>query len=147
MTNQIDVKDCVNPSSKYKQYIEDKCPWINNTLFKELIEQDHLNKSVFVETYSLEPAVPSGENSGSEVIRAKVIYSIEIVSKREINFLIKIRKSCDESFKENEMFLREIAVYRNILPKVEELLKSINDETKIAPKYKNVFNNYNSIKH
>lgn len=126
-------------SIEYIQQIEAKCPWINKLLLKQLIEQDHSNKNVVVETYSLESAVSPGENSASEVIRAKVVYSMETVAKRELNFVIKIRKSCDESFKQNELFLREIAVYRNILPRAEELLRSINDETKLSPKYELIF--------
>lgn len=138
MTTQFRVNDCVMSSAKYLKYIQAKCPWINKFLFKELIEKDHSNKSVFVERYSLEPAVSAGENSASEVIRAKVIYSIDTTSKRKINFVIKIQKSCDDSFKQKELFLREIAVYQNILPRAEELLRSINDETKLAPKYEPV---------
>lgn len=135
-TRQQIAKIMRNDCADYKLYLEAKCPWINKCLFKELIESNNLSKNVTVETYSLEPAVPKGQNCQSEVIRARVIYTIESVSQKEINFVIKILKSdFDVAIKHNEMFLREIAVFREILPRAEQLLRSINDETKISPKY------------
>lgn len=121
---------------EFNIYIKTKCPWLNKFLFEELIRRDNPNENVIVETYSLMPAIPRGENCASEVIRAKVIYSTEKTSKKNINFVIKIQKSgVEESFKQNELFLREIAVYRDILPRAEELLRSINDETRLSAKY------------
>lgn len=132
MSIQLKVNECED----YNEYIKAKCPWINKFLFKEIIRRDNPNENIFVKDYSIELVVPKGNNYASEVIRAKVYYSTEIDLKQQINFVIKVQKTdVVESFKQNELFLREIAVFRDIIPRAEQLLRSINDETKISPRY------------
>lgn len=110
-------------------------PWINTSLFEKLIRRDYTNNEVIVvETFSLAPALKKGENFLSQMIRAKVDYKINSVA-NQINFVIKAQIMNElESFQQNELFSREIAVFEYVIPFAEELLKGIGDDTKFSAK-------------
>lgn len=137
MSIQPKLNECKDYNPRYNEYINEKCPWINKFLFQEIIRRDKLNENIIVKDYSIELAVPKGNNCAGEVMRAKVYYSSnDLDLKEQINFVIKVQKSdVVESFKQNELFTREIAVFRDVIPRVEQLLRDINDETKISPRY------------
>lgn len=110
-------------------------PWIDNSVFEEVLRIDFPTENIVVENYCLKAALAYGENYSSQMIRAKVNYTINGVNK-EINFIIKTVVA-DESFEEEiarerkKVFNKEISAYDEVLPKVRDLLKSIGDNTKL----------------
>lgn len=111
-------------------------PWINKIWFEKLIRQDYKNNEIVkVEKYSLVPALKKGENYLSQMIRAKVDYKINNNAAKHINFVIKAQLiNAPESMRQNELFSREIAVFECVIPRAEQLLKRIGDNTKFSAK-------------
>lgn len=110
-------------------------PWINISLFEKLLQQDATNNEIIVvEKFSLAPALKKGENYLSQMIRATVDYKRNNVA-NQINFVIKAQlMNAPESLRQNELFLREIAVFKYVIPLAEELLKGIGDDTRFSAK-------------
>ncbi|XP_037032313.1 uncharacterized protein LOC119071531 [Bradysia coprophila] len=110
-------------------------PWINSSLFEKLLRKDYNSDDVIeVEKYSLEPALKNGENFLSQMIRARVDYRVN-GSLNKINFVIKAQLLDEaQSIHQNELFSREIAVFKYVIPYAVELLRRIGDDTKISAK-------------
>lgn len=110
-------------------------PWICSSLFEKLLRQDYNSDDVIeVEKYVLEPALKRGENFLSHMIRAKVDYKVNDSSTR-INFVIKAQLLDEsQSAHQNELFSREIAIFEYVIPRAEELLRRIGDNTKFSAK-------------
>ncbi|KAJ6649181.1 hypothetical protein Bhyg_04415, partial [Pseudolycoriella hygida] len=79
--------------------------------------------------YSLKPALKKGENYLSQMIRAIVDYKVNNED-NQINFVIKAQIS--KAAYENDLFLREISVFKYVIPLAEELLKRVGDDTKFS---------------
>lgn len=110
-------------------------PWINKSLFEKLIRKQHENDEITVEHFSLAPALMKGENYASQMIRAEVKYVIDKNVMEKINFVIKAQIiNAPECFGQNDLFSREIAVFQNVIPRAEALLKKIGDDTKFSAK-------------
>lgn len=111
-------------------------PWIDKSLFEKLIRKDYKNnETIIVEQFSLEPALNKGENFLSQMIRARVDYKIDNSVKNQMSFVIKAQLvNAPESIRQNELFSKEIAVFENIIPLAEELLRRIGDKTKFSAK-------------
>lgn len=109
-------------------------PWINPSLFEKLLRQDHSSDDVIeVVKYSLQPALKEGENFSSQVIRAKVDYTVDGNSNKQTNFVIKAQLlDASQTEHQNELFAREIAVFKYVIPYAEELLRGIGDNTKFS---------------
>ncbi|KAJ6641296.1 hypothetical protein Bhyg_06232 [Pseudolycoriella hygida] len=110
-------------------------PWINNDLFEEILRVDFPTESIIIQKYYLNAALPYGENYSSQMIRAKVDYTINSASK-QISFIIKAAQTCDNLDEKmvnemKEVFRKEMTVYDKVLTKVRELLKEIDDKTKL----------------
>ncbi|KAG4070598.1 hypothetical protein HA402_013518 [Bradysia odoriphaga] len=110
-------------------------PWINSSLFEKLLQKDYNSDDVIeVENYLLEPALKQGENFLSQMIRARVEYRAN-GSSNKINFVIKAQLlDGAQSVHQNELFSREIAVFKYVIPLAEELLRRIDDDTKFSAK-------------
>lgn len=115
---------------------EVKYPWINRSLFEKLIRQDYSsNDDITVEKYSLAPALKKGENYLSQMIRATVDYKLNESVANKMNFVIKAQiLDAPESMRQNEIFSREISAFKYVIPRAEELLKGIGDQTKFSAK-------------
>lgn len=134
----LDVKEMTSPSNNFNNADDDlqlNYPWINTSLFEKLLRQDYSNNEVIaVEKVSLAPALKKGENFLSQMIRAKVDYKVNNVENR-MSFVIKAEiLNAPESLRQNELFSREIAVFKYVIPLAEELLQRIGDDTKFSAK-------------
>lgn len=110
--------------------------WLSNDLFKRIIHKDYPDGNVEVESFSAKSALQPGENYGSTMIRTTVQYIIDGI-KLEKRFIIKAghyKKEVREMLKEMRIFDRETTVYRDIIPKLEQLLADIGDNSKLAAK-------------
>lgn len=124
-----------NIESNFQIQLQRKYPWIDNSLFENLLRSDFPSGNIVVKSYLLKAALGKGENYMSQMIRAIVNYTIDGAIK-QINFIIKAAMS-SEGLDENmvnerkEMFNKEIGAYDEVLTKVDELLKEIGDKTKL----------------
>lgn len=110
-------------------------PWIDNNLFNESLKMDFPTENVVVKNYCLKAALTPGENYSSQMIRAKVNYTVNDTN-RQINFIIKaqiVDEGLDEKIANERkgVFKKEIAAYNEVLQKVHDLLKSIGDKSKL----------------
>ncbi len=121
--------------SKQHSKLQLAYPWIEDGLFKELLQIDFPTETVVIRKYFLKAALAAGENYSSQMIRAKVDYQVNSES-RQINFIIKTAIT-DEIFDEKlaserrAIFDKEISAYTKVWPRVHELLKTIGDKTKL----------------
>lgn len=114
----------------------EKYSWLNKLYFEKLLHRDN---GITVTNIALEAASGKGEHFSSDMIRAKVEYSIN--GNSLINNTSLIIKSVTVSDPQMEKLLRsmgifekEIIIYQQILPEVEKLLNSVGDLTKLSPK-------------
>lgn len=81
---------------------------------------------------TLKSALPAGENFASEMVRAIIDYSVNDGAKVTKRFILKMCSPSIDSYVKG-VFDRETNLYLDVLPKVEALLNSIGDNTKVAP--------------
>ncbi|XP_037043490.1 uncharacterized protein LOC119079604 [Bradysia coprophila] len=107
------------------------CPWINSSLFEELLRKDFPASDIIVHDYRLKPALARGENYASQMIRAEVNYSMNGENK-QIRFIIKAALAKDAlkqlSDEMKGIFYTEIAMYNDVLTKVHDLLKASGEK-------------------
>lgn len=110
-------------------------PWIDGSLFEKMLHIDYPTGDIVVKNYLLKAALGKGENYCSQMIRAKVNYTINGAN-YETNFIIKAAPSTEDLDEKmateiKELFNKEIIVYNEVLSKVHDLLKAIGDKSKL----------------
>lgn len=111
--------------------------WITGEFLEQLLtaEDGSGGLEVKVVKYSVGAATKKGDNYASEMYRAEIEYEVD-GDQRNCTRILKVIPSGDiqrKVMEQNNIFPREIAVYRDILPRISELLKSIGDEVQISP--------------
>lgn len=120
-------------------------PWITKEFFQNILKNQfsvHSDDCVTVDNYYLKHALSAGENYASLMIRCLLTYKINNNVQHtsdggKMNFVIKVPvpiKELREIFDEMKLFEKEIIMYEQVLPAVDELLSSIGDHVKLAPK-------------
>lgn len=108
--------------------------WFTVDYIKTILE-DHFKKGEIENVeYTAQLATKEGDNYASVMHRVLVHYTIG--DKREqISLILKVIPGgmAGEILVHNKLFPREIQVYTKILPKMIELLESVNDFTKLSP--------------
>ena len=111
---------------------------INKDLFENIISK-HEKMPVIVQDFSLEDAIGKGENFSSNMLRAIINYKTNNGGiEKSLKLIVKIETTdvlAAQLAREVAAFEKEIAVYAEILPKIEGLLKTIGDTRKISPTY------------
>ncbi|EDS34996.1 conserved hypothetical protein [Culex quinquefasciatus] len=111
--------------------------WITAELLERtLLAEEGANECRFrVVGHKVEAATKKGDNYASEMYR--VIIEYEMDGKRhKCTRIMKVIPSGDiqrKVMEKNNIFPREIAVYRDILPRISKLLQSIADPVQISP--------------
>lgn len=118
-------------------------PWINLDFFQQIFDQKlFCNQSIRVCDFSIALALQPGENYGSQIVRAHVKYvhgddviitnagsvsahkSVSLIMKASLGS--RVVRSCN-------VFEKEIFMFEEIIPKVENLLRNFGIVTKMAP--------------
>ncbi|XP_058448689.1 uncharacterized protein LOC131428662 [Malaya genurostris] len=115
------------------------CDWINDALLEHVLKAEQgsnrKNQNLQIVEFSVSPATKKGDNYASEMLRATVEYMRD--NKREkCTLILKVIPSGDIQrvvMEKNNIFPREIAVYKDILPGIHQLLRTIGDSTSISP--------------
>lgn len=114
--------------------------WITFDLIEDWISKCISDREVELKTFTVDDVVGKAENFCSNIVRISATFLSDSKSSslQTQNFVVKSSLS-DASFEpSNEQFNffpKEIVVYENILPKMAELLLSIGDTTRIAPRF------------
>lgn len=123
-------------SAEYK--IFELFPWITPSFVQNLIKKSEQSENVTLKSFDAQKCFNNGENFSSYMIGLKTIFESESDGEKSRDFLLKIaiqtedfQKICQETL----LYEREIEAYTNVLPAVEELLKSVGESGQIAPRY------------
>nr|XP_029724744.1 uncharacterized protein LOC109412338 [Aedes albopictus] len=115
------------------------CSWVDGDLLLSILKaEQHGSAEIKIVDFNVEAATKKGDNYASEMYRADLEYEKD-------GKLVKCRRNLEGKvipsgeiqrmiMEKNSIFPREIAVYRDILPKIHSLLESIGDSTLISPK-------------
>ncbi|XP_037947057.1 uncharacterized protein LOC119678993 [Teleopsis dalmanni] len=110
--------------------------WLNNDFLKEVIQSYEKNKDVKVTNFKLTPGTVKGDHFASVMFRAHVDYKLRH-SRYSKSVIIKTMPEAQglkkEMLENSHIFETEIKMYTEILPKLESVLRSIGDDTKIGP--------------
>jgi len=117
--------------------------WLDDEFFKTVLKESTKDNFKALLKYTVGPATIKGDHYGSTMFRANVEYSTFSKStgtyeNQEISMIIKTIPD-DEGFKRDflinsSIFDVEIQIYRDVLPKFEEMLRKVGDETVLGPK-------------
>lgn len=118
--------------------------YLNKEFFEKILQKQHSDVSIKVTNVFLEPALGKGENYASDIIRARIDFKTG-TDQRNQQYIVKASladSDMQDMLEEYDVFHREIIVYDKILPVVDSLLLSINDKTKLAPRYITYLNDF-----
>lgn len=127
--------------------ILEEYPWITIELLEDALKGKLLSdQSISVQTFDIELALKPGENYGSQILRAYIKYvcsgdgkngagspqddessavkTVPVVIKASLG--TRLVRSCN-------VFEKEIFMFNDIIPKVEQLLRAVGIHTKMAP--------------
>lgn len=113
--------------------LQEEYPWITLQFLQNILRQK-FESNIIIENYSVKPAIARGENYCSQLIRITINYALNNHTKKSMNLIIKADVIGNDGMStELNMFLKEITVYREIMPKVKSLLLKIDDSNKFGP--------------
>lgn len=119
--------------------------WLTRDLIERILRDDRNNQSLTVSAISAKAAVPKGENYSSDLwrVRADVHWSNVAAASEAVDVIVKVKLAAEYEasaiLEEMNSFGIEIAAYRRILPRVEQMLKRIyaadaGESWQLAPK-------------
>ncbi|EDV91301.1 uncharacterized protein LOC6568323 [Drosophila grimshawi] len=113
--------------------------WLTHDYIENALRTHHKDAQLQIVQLDVNPALGPGENYGGVLTRARVsfILSQQPQEERVQNLIIKTSIDDDELTKElmapYDIFNREINIYEEVLPKLNELLKEIDEFEPIFP--------------
>ncbi|KAM7361436.1 uncharacterized protein ACRADG_011917 [Cochliomyia hominivorax] len=115
--------------------------WLTKYYIEEVLKVYHTDVTLKVDKFDIKPAFGKGENYGGFLTKAYVLYNLKNgEEQKENHFIIKTSFEENEFAKEKmaayDIFNREMTLYEEVLPKLGDLLKEINDTDLLFP---NVF--------
>lgn len=113
------------------------CPWITFDLIENLIQRSKADDELKLKSFIVQSGIGKAENFCSNIFRVSATFSYGTQTEQTQSFIVKSSLNVDEFDTINDevaYFPREIRIYNEILPKVEELLSRI-DNVRIAPRY------------
>uniref|UniRef100_A0AAG5CV12 CHK kinase-like domain-containing protein n=1 Tax=Anopheles atroparvus TaxID=41427 RepID=A0AAG5CV12_ANOAO len=109
--------------------------WMNRELLATLLA-DQLSSNHLL-SYEVNYATKKGDNYASEMYRLRVHFKCNATGDQvHKNFILKVMPSGyiqQQVMKENSIYPRETVIYRDILPRIYELLRTIGDDSIISP--------------
>lgn len=114
--------------------------WVTKELLEQILYEGEgavIDRPTVLE-FKLEAATKKGQNYASDMYRALVQFRNRQDSPAlEISIILKIMPAsevCERVMIKNNIYPREISVYSEIMPRINKLLRSIGDDTKLAPR-------------
>lgn len=112
-------------------------PWITFDLIERLVQSSKGDNGCKLRTFNVDDAIGKGENFCSNIVRVSAIFCSDSSFEQTRNFIVKSSLEDDEFDSVNNevaYFPKEISVYDKVLPAVEEMLLSIGEKKRIAPR-------------
>ncbi|KAH8359987.1 hypothetical protein KR093_009928 [Drosophila rubida] len=111
--------------------------WLNGQFFTDVLTHHHNSSNVKVIDFKISPATAKGDHYASIMFRAEIEYSL-LDKKLSKPIIIKTMPET-EGFKkeflgEAKFFQTEIAMYTEVLPKLEAILRKAGDDTTLCAK-------------
>ncbi|TMW48481.1 hypothetical protein DOY81_006444 [Sarcophaga bullata] len=112
--------------------------WLTKNYIEEVLKIHHKDVTLKVKKFSIKPAFGKGENFGGFLTKVKVLYNFKNDQQQEEkHFICKTSYEEDEFAKEKlkdyDIFNREMSIYEQVLPKLNDLLKEIDDTDRLFP--------------
>ncbi|XP_065354501.1 uncharacterized protein LOC135948974 [Calliphora vicina] len=112
--------------------------WLTKNYIEEVLKVYHKDLTLKIEKFDIKPAFGKGENYGGYLTKAHVVYNLKNgQEQKENHFICKTSYEEDEFAKQKmepyDIFNREMLLYEQVLPKMSDLLKEINDTDRLFP--------------
>lgn len=109
--------------------------WINGDFFESILRKELKDESVFIKTFEVISVVSREQNYWTDVVEVLLNFVNSFNVKSSEAFTIKL--SFYDPYMSNELekydtFKRELALHRDIIPKLDELLISVQDNTRFT---------------
>ncbi|CRL02247.1 CLUMA_CG015266, isoform A [Clunio marinus] len=118
--------------------------FINSLFLKNLLENQFGQKDVKIKTYTAEQPSENGNvYTRAAISRIFVKFSSATKSEEVLSFVMKIKPTKGElsdEFKVSGDFMKEVQVYRNVLPAISTTLKKIGEKIEFTPNVISTFN-------
>ncbi|XP_063707881.1 uncharacterized protein LOC134836624 [Culicoides brevitarsis] len=111
--------------------------WLDASFFQKVVREFNKDTSIVVKNIATRPGTKPGEHYASVMYRTEVTFDCA-ASKNNVIKLILKTMPFEEGHKkqflqETTAFKTEMRMYGEVLPEMQRLLRSINDQTVIAP--------------
>lgn len=122
--------------SSYQNNLLAEYSWINFNLFKQILNKKFTVKNI--ERIDIQPALLNGENFSSFLLRAIVEYTLDDSNEmHKRHFIIKTSLG-SQLVRSRDVFAKEISIYDNIVPRIQNILQIENELIQLTPKYKKI---------
>lgn len=111
--------------------------WMNGDFFKSFIKNEvnsPRGKSFKINISSVKHAVPMGENYVSVLYRVVIEVTESNKRNRRFYFIVKYLQVEHDFMRDMNMIGKEVIMYNDLIPKIENEFKSIDEDFQIAPK-------------
>lgn len=115
--------------------------WIKQEIFQRILREKFFPDGIVLNNFTLEAALAKGENYGSQMIRVKLFYT-KNDNNCACSLIIKtgvLDENVREIIETNGLFVKEVVIYRDVIPEVYRLLAAKNIATILAPVYFSFF--------
>lgn len=109
--------------------------WLNKSLFKDIVANDY--NSSRIAGFGVKVASGNGENYASILYRINAKVENDRNGLDHRSYMVKVNHESGfgvEMAKALQLFPKEIAMYKNLLPTFEKYFEAIGDNLKIGPK-------------
>ena len=109
--------------------------WINGDFFESILRKELKDQTVFVKTFEIVSIVSRKHNYWTDVVQILLHFVNSLNVKSSQTFTIKLGfydPYMTEELERYDPFKRELALHRDIMPKIEELLLSVDDNTQFT---------------
>ncbi|XP_055854202.1 uncharacterized protein LOC129917959 [Episyrphus balteatus] len=108
--------------------------WMDDQFFEDVLRKCERTDKISIENVEITPATVKGDHFASVMFRAVVAFNLN-QSKSMIIKIMPQEEGCKQDFlKESFVFETEIGMYSKTIPKFEEELRKVGDNTVLGPK-------------
>lgn len=109
--------------------------WLNKNTFETILRRDRRNDDIQVIDLVIKEALAKGENNCSQMLRVTTKFNDGTKDAVE-RFIVKgmLIHGIPTIIEEMNLFEKEIHIYEDVLPTVQQLLQSIGDDSELSAK-------------
>ncbi|XP_013097236.2 uncharacterized protein LOC106080405 [Stomoxys calcitrans] len=111
--------------------------WLTQNYMEEVLKLHHKDAALKIQNITIKPALAKGENYGGVLTKVKVAYcwghegSITTEKSLLVKSCYEEDKIALEKMQPYDIFNREMTIYDQVLPKLNQLLQEVNDTDKL----------------